>query len=155
VGQGEVIIAITSSTPTPVCTGAKAVLIVNGYFPPRPACHFVAFSAAILTERIVYDKRHYSVRPAIRSIDQAVPQLFLRQHDVTFELATPLPRTLLGTDICNKPYGNLLCVATGWSSCKNCTAVLVEQICTGLTDFGGMELGVEFYRSTWGIFKIS
>jgi len=44
--------------------------------------------AAILNEHIVYDKRHYFVRPATRNIDQSVPQLFVIQHDVTFELAT-------------------------------------------------------------------
>jgi len=59
----------------------------------------------ILTEHAVYDIRHYFVRPAVRSIDHSVP-LFFSQHDVTLELATPLPRTLLGPDICNKTYGN-------------------------------------------------
>jgi len=51
------------------------------------------------SENIVYDIRHYSVRPATRRIDQSVPYLFVSQHDVTFELATPLPRTLHGRDI--------------------------------------------------------
>jgi hypothetical protein len=33
--------------------------------------------------------------------------------------------------------GNLLCVATGCSSCKNSPAVFVEQLYTGLMDFVG------------------
>jgi hypothetical protein len=61
--------------------------------------------------------------------------LFFSQHDVPFELATPLPRTLQVRDICNKTYGNLLCVATGCSSCKNSTAVRVEQLYTDLMGF--------------------
>jgi hypothetical protein len=88
-------------------------------------------AAAILTERSIYEKRHCSARPVSRSIDQSVPRTFIIQHDVSFELATPLPRTTLVTDICNKTYGNLLCVATGCSSCKNSPAVLVEQLYTG------------------------
>ena len=59
----------------------------------------------------------------------------ISQHDVTFELATLLPRTLPVRDICNKTYGNSLCVATGCSGCKNFAAVLVEQLCVGLMDF--------------------
>jgi hypothetical protein len=93
--------------------------------------------AAILTEHIVYDKRHYFVRPATRRFDQSVPRLFFSQHDVSFELATLLPRTLVATDICNKNYGNLLCVANGCGGCKNSPAVLVEQLCTWLMDFMG------------------
>jgi len=66
---------------------------------------FLQLGPAILTEHTVYDKRYYSVRPAIRTVNYSVP-LFFSQHDVTFELATPLPRTLLFRVIGNKTYGN-------------------------------------------------
>ena len=42
-GKREVIISITSSIQPPVCTGAEAALIMNGYFPPRPANPFIAW----------------------------------------------------------------------------------------------------------------
>ena len=58
--------------------------------------------AAILTEHIIYDKRHSFVPPKNRRSDQSFPDLYSSQHDVSLELATPLPRTLLVTDICNK-----------------------------------------------------
>ena len=107
---------------------------------------------AVLTEHIVYDKRHYFFRPAIRCIDQSVPHFFFSQHDVSFELATPLPRTLYLyiTDICNKTYGNLLCVATGCSSCKNSPTVIVEQVYTGLMDFVGWSLVLNFIEARVG-----
>jgi len=83
-------------------------------------------------------------------VDQSVSHLYVSQHDVSFELATPLPRTLPVTDICNKTYGNLLCVATGCSSCKNSTAVLVEQLYNGLVDFVGWSLVLNFTEGHGG-----
>ena len=80
----------------------------------------------------------------------AVPHFSISQHDVTFELATLLPSTLLVTDICNKTYGNLLCVATGCSGCKNSTAVLVEKLYTGLVDFVGWSLVLNFTEAHGG-----
>ena len=142
-------IAIISSTHPPACTGAKAVLIMHDF-----SLHFphaaLKLGTAVLTENIVYDKRHYFVRPPVRSVDQSVPHLFFGQHDVSFELATPLPRTLLVPDICNKTYGNLLCVATWCSSCKNSPAVLVEQLYTGLVDFVGWSLVLNFTETHGG-----
>ena len=91
--------------------------------------------AAVLTGYIVCDKRICFIRPATLRDYQSVPQFFISQHDVTFELATLLPRILLVLVICNETYGNLLCVATGCSSCKNSPAILVEQLYTGLMDF--------------------
>ena len=72
------------------------------------AANLFYLGAAILTEYSVYDNRHCSVRPATLSIDHSVTQLFISQHDVSFELATPFPRILQFRDICNKTYGNLL-----------------------------------------------
>jgi hypothetical protein len=84
------------------------------------------------------------VFPATRRVYQSVPQLFISQHDVSFELATPLPRTLQVPDICNKPYGNLLCVAIGCSRCKNSPAVLVEQLYTDLMGSEGWSWVLNF-----------
>jgi len=66
---------------------------------------FLQLGPAILTEHTVYVIRHYSVRPETHTVSHSVP-LFSSQHDVTFELATLLPRTLLVRVICNKNYGN-------------------------------------------------
>jgi len=89
-----------------------------------------------------------------RRIDQSVPHTSISQHDVTFELATLLPRTLLVTDICNKTYGNLLCVPTGRSSCKNCAAVLVEQLYSWLMGFVGWSWVLNCIETQWA-YKVS
>jgi hypothetical protein len=112
-------------------TGAKAVFIMHGYFPPRPAHKFVAWCCITHWTQGLW-KRHSFFFFFSRSVDQSVLLLFISQHDVSFELATPLPRTLPVTDICNKTYGNLLCVATGCSSCKNSLYGHVEKLYTGL-----------------------
>ena len=117
--------------------------------PSTPPYQFLA-CAAILTERTVYDNRHFFVRPAARRFYDSVP-LFFSQHDVTFELATPLPRTLLVRDICNKTYGNLLCVATGCSSSKNCASVLVDQLYSGLVGFVGGSWVLNFTEARGGL----
>jgi len=122
---------------------------MHGYFSPRPHT-ILKLGAAILTEHTVYDNRHFFVRPATRRIYDSVP-LCISQHDVTFELATLLPRTLLGRDICNKTYGNWLCVATGCSSCKNSVAVLVEQLYTGLMGFVGCSSVLSFTATHGGL----
>jgi hypothetical protein len=106
--------------------------------------------AAVLTEHFVYVKRHFSVRPVMHRIDQSDPHWSFRQAAVSFELATLLQRTLQVPVICNKTYGNLLSVATGWSSCEICTAVLVEQICTGLMDFVGWSWVFNFAEAHGG-----
>jgi hypothetical protein len=107
--------------------------------------------AVILTGYIVCDKRICFVGPSTLSINLSIPQLSFSQHDVSFELATPLPRTLQIPDICNKTYGNLLCVATGCSSCKNSPAVLVEQLYTGLMGFVGWSLVLNCTEKHGGI----
>jgi hypothetical protein len=99
----------------------------NSLNPPKTTLYLCA---AVLTENRVYVKRHLSVRPSSRWTDHSVPQFFFSQHDVSLELATPLARTLQFRDICNKTYGNFLCVATGCSSCKNSPSCRVEQLCT-------------------------
>jgi len=86
-----------------------------------------------------------------RSIDQPVPHTLISQHDVSLELATPLPSTPLVTYICNKTLCNLLCVATGCSSCKNSRAVLVEQLYTGLVDLVGWSLALNLIEAHGGI----
>ena len=96
-------------------------------------------------------ERHYSGRPPTVRVDHCGPHLFFSQHDVTFELATPLPRTLQFRDICKKTYGNLLCVATGCSSCKNCVALLVEQIYSGLMGFVGGSCVLNFTEVRGGL----
>ena len=106
--------------------------------------------AAVLIELIDNDKPHYFVRSATRMFDNSVPHLFISQHDVTFELATLFPRTLLGPDICNKTYGNSLSVATGCSSCNNYAAVLVEQFYTALVDFVGWSSVLSFTEAHAG-----
>ena len=129
-------------------TGTNAVLIMHGYFRRRPHT-ILKLGAAILTENIVYDNRHFFVRPATRRIFDYVP-LFISQHDVTFELATPLPSTLLVRDICNKTYGNWLCVAPG---CSRFTAILGEHLYSGLVDFVGWSSVLSFTEAHGGFLK--
>jgi hypothetical protein len=144
---------LNSSTKPPGFTGGKSVKYCTNSSPHTPLATLV-IGAAILTKHIVYEKRHYFVRPAKLRDVQYVPGLFFSQHDVSFRKFTPpAPRTLPDTDICNKTYGNLLCVATGCSSCKISPTVLVEQIYTGLVDFVGWSWVLNFTAARGGFLK--